>query len=155
MKLLASNFTPYAPRPIRFLGIQNAETHLLKKYSIAFGDRPFDGTTFESAITSLAIPSLTMRARARNLPGLGFMICHQGRTGDYLVSCWWDHENELPMRVFVRDQSGWRPVRDGEGVCVWDLEVIWHERCAYVETMLTPGVDAPAEEYCRRVYERK
>jgi len=74
-------------------------------------------------------------------PGLGFLIAHQGRTGDYVVAAWWDHENELPLRVLVRrGRTGrWRRARRGESFCVWDLEVIWAERRAWIDTMLSPG----------------
>jgi hypothetical protein len=44
--------------------------------------------------------------------------------------------------VFVRQQSPgatWRPARESESVCVWDLEVIWLERQAYVQTVLGGG----------------
>ncbi len=98
----------------------------------------------------MAMAELPQPAQIVGRPGLGFLICHQGRTGDYTILCWWDRENELPIRVFVRDDQGWRPARGSESVCVWDLEVIWHERCAYVESMLQAGVEAPVEAYCLR-----
>jgi hypothetical protein len=61
---------------------------------------------------------------------------HQGR-GDYLVLGWWDNENELPLRVLVWGESGWREARGSESVCVWDLRILWHERDAYVATVLS------------------
>ncbi len=142
--------TPFATRPIRFLGLRERNGYLLKNYSISFGELPLNGEIFEPGIT-LAASELPHPAHHVGRPGLGFLICHQGRTGDYIILCWWDRENELPIRVFVRDDKGWRPARGSESVCVWDLEVIWHERCAYVETMLKPGVASPAEAYCRRI----
>jgi len=39
----------------------------------------------------------------------------------------------------LRSSSGWRPANDSESVCVWDLEVLWRERQAYVATVLRPG----------------
>ena len=57
---------------------------------------------------------------------------------------WWERENELPIRVFVRAADGWRPAADGESFCVWDLRVIWWEREAYVNTLLA---GRPPEEY--------
>lgn len=52
--------------------------------------------------------------------------------------CWWDRENELPIRVFVRQHDGspWRPAQGSESVCVWDLQVICFERDAYVHTVM-------------------
>lgn len=60
----------------------------------------------------------------------------------------------MPTRVFLRDRGNWRPARDGESFCVWDLEIMWHERCAYIRTMLVgagcgagPAADRPAAAY--------
>lgn len=81
-------------------------------------------------------------------PGVGFAILHQGRTGDYLILGWWDRENELPTRVFIRDADGWRPANGGESFCVWDLRVLWWEREAYVGTVLA-GRDDGVEAYMK------
>ncbi len=79
-----------------------------------------------------------VRDRARP-PGVGSAIIHQGATAGYFLLSWWDNDNELPMRVFVREGERWRPARDSELFCVWDLEIIWHEREAFVRSMLTRG----------------
>lgn len=91
----------------------------------------------------------------RGRAGLGFLIAHQGRTGDYVVLGWWDNENELPLRVWVRrgPAQGWRPAEGGESICVWDLEVIWAERQAWVDAMLSPSGPSPAD-YLARVESR-
>lgn len=86
-------------------------------------------------------------------PGIAFAIAHHGKTADYAVLAWWDRENELPIRVFVRPPSAgarWRPARESESVCVWDLEIIWEEREAYVETMLAKNGAGRQKEYVDR-----
>lgn len=68
---------------------------------------------------------------------------------------WWARENELPLRVVVRypgsDDAQWRLARGEESVCVWDLQVIAHERDAWVATLMS-GADADAmrREYLAR-----
>jgi len=130
--------TPYAPRRVTPLGVRSVRGFRLKTYAIVFGDTPFDQARFEPGM-ALAVAELPAPAAAA-----GFAVLHQGRTGDYLVLGWWDHENELPLRVFVRKESGWRPAQGGEGACVWDLAVVWHEREAYVNTILA---GKPVEAY--------
>jgi hypothetical protein len=100
---------------------------------------------------SLALESFPKVAVTPRRPGVALLIRHQGRTADYVVLGWWDNENELPLRVFVRDpRTGWRPARGSESVCVWDLEVLWAERNAYVAAVLTdaPDVDRYASAGC-------
>jgi hypothetical protein len=134
----------YAPRAIRFHGVSETDGWRLKRYSIAYGHEPVDWSAFEPAI-ALANAALPRPAVTPERPGLGFVIAHRGRTALYCVLAWWDNENELPVRVFVRDRDGdaqWRPASGAESFCVWDLEVIGFERDAYVATVLAGNADS-------------
>jgi hypothetical protein len=134
---------PYAPRPIRFDGLRTPGAWRVKTYVLTLPDEPFDRSRFaDGERRALAeLPAETSAAR----PGLALLVLHQGRGADYAVLGWWDRENELPLRVWVRphDEPAWRPARGGESLCVWDLQVLWHEREAYVATVLADG-DATA-----------
>lgn len=105
-------------------------------YSIVLPDTPGEAD-FEPGLT-LALDALPEPAQTPSRPGLGFCVLHAGRGADYAVLGWWDRENELPVRIFVRphDESAWRPSRGGESFCVWDLQVVAFERDAYVQTLL-------------------
>jgi hypothetical protein len=90
----------------------------------------------------LAGPSLPQPPTAPGRFGIGFAILHQGRGMDYIVLAWWARENELPMRVFVRQREPaepWRPAAGEESICVWDIEVIKRERDLFVRTALADG----------------
>jgi hypothetical protein len=41
--------------------------------------------------------------------------------------------------VFVRAGAAWRPAQGSESICVWDLELLWFERQAYVGAVLVPA----------------
>ena len=144
-------FARYRPRPLAFLGIESASGYRLKTYSIRHDDSPFDRDRFRDG-WELALAALPWPAVGEGRPGVGFAILHRGRTGDYLILCWWDRENELPTRVFVRDDSGWRPAVGGESFCAWDLRVMWWEREAYVGTVLAGRADG-VEAYLEMVVE--
>lgn len=138
-------FAQYQPRTLNCLGVEDWSGYHLKVFSICYGDQPIDRRRF-AACFKLAADALPQPAHDAERPGVGFAILHQGKTGDYFVLCWWDRENELPTRVFLRDDSGWRPATGGESFCVWDLRVIWSEREAYVGTFLA-GHSNPQETY--------
>lgn len=140
-------FIPYAERAIRFHGIRNSSGFRLKLYSIRYGSGEIDWPRFEPALAD-ACAALPEPAETAHRPGVGFLIAHQGQ-GDYVVLGWWDNENELPLRVFVRDDSKWRAAMGGESICVWDLQVIWHERQAYVRTFLNADCVDPVNAYLR------
>ncbi len=139
----------YEPRPIHPDGLLETNGWRLKCYAVTVPDAEVDPSAFTTGV-ELAINSLPQPARATGRPALGILIAHEGRGARYVVLAWWDRENELPVRVFVApaDEGGaWRPARDGESFCVWDLQVLWFEREAYVETMLDPEVEEPEAEY--------
>jgi tRNA-binding protein len=106
-----------------------------KRYAVDSTDI-HDDARFAAAV-SLAASEIPPPDIAAGRPGAGFIIEHQGRTGDYFVVCWWDNENELPIRVWVRGEQGWRSAGPAESVCVWDLEIIGFERRAWIDTVLS------------------
>lgn len=144
-------YTPYQSRPTEFLGIETLGHHRVKLYAIRFGERPLDRSRFAGG-WALAEDVVAPLERTPGRPGLGFVILHQGATGDYVVVCWWDRENELPTRVFVRDDAGWRLARHDESFCVWDLTVIGQERDSYVATVLADRTDGPADYLAREAH---
>lgn len=138
----------FSPRPIQFRKMRTLEDGWrLKEYTIVFGERPLDERDLSFGV-DLAMRSLPRPATIPGRPGAGFLVLHQGRGAAYVVLGWWDNENELPLRIFVRpyDQPLWRPASERESICVWDLEVLWFERNAYVQTMLSGSGNI--EAYC-------
>jgi hypothetical protein len=131
----------YRPRSVRFHGVRAVRGMKLKLYSISWNGAEPDWEMVEPGLT-LAFSKLPAEGVVPGRPGLGFAIAHHGRTTDYVVLSWWDNENELPTPVFVRSEGRiWREGAGSESFCVWDLEVIWFERDAYVRTLLSgnPG----------------
>ena len=144
---------PWAPRPIRSHGIRSHGEWRLKRYSIVHGAEPADWSAywreFEPGVGRV-LADLPHPARTPVRPGVGFLIAHRGRGASYVVLGWWDRENELPLRIAVRDHepgAAWRAAAASESVCVWDLEVVGHERGAWVATVL----GGPAGELDDRV----
>lgn len=131
----------YAERPIGYSGLVSHRGWDLKRYTIVYGDESVDWSSFGPGIV-LALRCLPEPAVTPERQAVGLLITHRGAGADYVVLAWWDRENELPMRVVVRDQvpgAEWRAARGSESVCVWDLQVIGFERDAYVTTVLATG----------------
>lgn len=143
---------PFRPRPVRFHGLRHRGGWRLKLYSITHDDAAPELAAFEGGI-ALAVEALPLPAATDERPGAGFLIAHSGRSVLYVVLGWWDRENELPLRVWVRpldDDGDWRPAEGSESFCVWDLEVLWFEREAYVATVLAEGHPDPVRAYLAR-----
>jgi hypothetical protein len=143
----------YEPRDTTLLRVLRPGDWQLKLYSIALDGTVFDESRFAGGL-EFALHALPSPARTPERPGVGFCILHQGRGADYVVVAWWDRENELPIRVFVKsvDDAEWRAARGSESVCVWDLEVIGFERNAYVSFVLTTSTQS-IEQYMALSFE--
>lgn len=133
--------TPYQPRPVLFHGVGTHDGWRIKRYAIHLPGESFRPERFADA-RPLALAALPRPAAAPGRCGAAVVIEHQGAGADYLVLAWWDRENELPIRVWVRDHANWRLAQGGESVCVWDLAVLWSEREAWLRHgMQTGGPD--------------
>jgi hypothetical protein len=150
---------PFILRPIRFRDVLAHAGWQLKRYAISAGQAAgvSDAQVDVGAIDwpefapgrALVLAALPVPARTSERPGVGFLVEHRGAGADYVVLGWWDRENELPVRIVVREQAPgatWRPARASESFCVWDLQVLGFERDAYVATVLAGGAGQEAVE---------
>ncbi len=144
------SYSRFSDREIRFLGVHRHRDWRMKCYCIRYGAEQVDWEGFGTGIAD-ALSTLPPVQVEEGRPGLGFVIAHRGKTGDYIVLGWWNRENELPVEVWVRRtrQDPWRKAVRGESMCAWDLEVIGEERTSWIETMLSGPLDPRA--YLERV----
>jgi hypothetical protein len=136
---------PYYARRIDFLRVLDRGEWRFKIYTIDYRNADVAYDQFTGGMR-LGFGELPDPPRVAGRPGVGFAIAHQGKGADYLIFAWWDRENELPLRVFIREPDAeWRIAQGSESVCVWDLQVIAHERDAYVKHVMR--VDSDIEAY--------
>jgi hypothetical protein len=95
--------------------------------------------TISATDTAVAHPlflaELTRLKYARPIPWAqipAFAIFHAGATMLYLALCWWDNDNELFIAVSVQKNGRWIEDREKYSFCIWDLEVLWHERNSFI-----------------------
>lgn len=145
-------YAPFRRRVITPLSPRLEGGYSIKRYGVALPSVPFDEPRFARAEQALAalLPPVDI---ARGRPGAAFLILHQGAAVDYAVLAWWDRENELPTRVWIRRDGAWAPAADDESFCVWDLELLWFERNAWIETVLSgAALEEGLAEYRGRVF---
>jgi hypothetical protein len=137
---------PFKTRRIVSRGLVECGDWRLKRYDVLFDADRIDDRTYAGGL-ALAIEALPCPAATSARPGVGFVICHHGRGVHYIVLSWWDNENELFQRVLTRGFNADAIWQDGAGkgsFCVWDAEIIWAEREAYVRHVLTESPDLDA-----------
>lgn len=129
---------------MRVLPAIEVEGWKLKPYRVlgraAGEDGPLEQATLEAVVAELP-----ENPTAPGRPGLGFIIEHLASPLDYIVLCWWQNNNEMITRILVREAGApWRPTDGSESFCVWDLDIMWFERNAFIRTMLSVPAHDPA-----------
>jgi hypothetical protein len=74
----------------------------------------------------------------------GFAIMHDGATCEYLIVGWWQNDNELFLSVSVKEPAAWLEDMTKYSFCLWDLEVIWHERNSFIRHLYSGTKDLEA-----------
>lgn len=128
----------YRPRPIASLPL-DADADGIKLYTIAGTGKAVDASRF--------LPRLKAMKQARAIAWAGtpaFAIFHEGASARYVVLGWWGNSNEMFIAVAAEDATGWVEDMSRYSFCLWDMEVMWHERNAFVERMYgaVPSLDA-------------
>lgn len=143
---------PFDPRPAHAHALIDLDGWTLKPYSIRGRDCAAD--LFDTHVLAAIRAALPTPARTASRPGVAFAIHHIATPLDYLIVCWWDNENELFTRTLVRDAAASTRdpatafrVTDRESFCVWDMDIMWHERAAYVRHVLSSGVRGDLRAY--------
>ena len=135
-----SKLTPYAPRSTRFIGILAHGDWKIKCYGIsckaenvsdthiAFAKENLEKWLSQSKITRLATYNLAT------------LILHEGREGIFYIINWWIDENMLQQFVYLANYNSPSELQlvSDKGIitCVWEMEILWFERNAWVEQVL-------------------
>ena len=141
----------FRPRPARFLGLWEIGRWRMKAYGLHA-----EHTRLLSELIASAreLAGRLLPAAADDAYGVGFIGVHCGRDANFVFIDWWARENELHHHVFVSSID--KPLelaRAPEGVtaCVWDLQVIWFERNAWVDKVLNNSRGPDLEAYLKKV----
>ena len=108
----------------------------IKLYTISATGEPVDTARYQSRLASV---KRTRPIDWASIPA--FAIFHDGAGMAYLVLCWWGNDNELFNSVSVLTDDGWVEDPHRFSFCLWDLEVIWHERNAFIDTLYSGEPD--------------
>lgn len=111
----------------------------VKIYTISTGNRAVDQSVYLARLTQMKKQRAIVWSSTP-----AFAIFHDGASAPYLILAWWGNGNELFTAVSVREHDGWVEDPAKYSFCIWDLDLIWHERNSFVELMYceTPNLQA-------------
>ncbi|MDQ8182082.1 hypothetical protein [Pelagicoccus sp. SDUM812005] len=128
-------FAPRLSYPIR--NVQDPDS--TKLYAINAENAAIDPATFLPRLAELK------QAHEVDWPQTpSFAIFHEGANLRYLVLAWWGNDNELFNSVSVEFDGQWLSDPNRFSFCLWDLEVIWHERNSFIKHLYSGTSDIAA-----------
>lgn len=78
--------------------------------------------------------------------GVGFLLIHRATPADFVLIDWWEGKVDLRQRYFRAEHGRPEDLQElprGAVGCVWELDVLLHERTAWITNVL----DAPVPDY--------
>nr|MBK9653244.1 hypothetical protein [Bacteroidota bacterium] len=141
----------YTTRPIRFLEVYECGNWKIKIYSISIHNEFVKKETIDIAKTNIS----EWLKNASNYPletyKIATLILHEGKEGCFAIINWWIDDNMLQQLVYLSnnmDQIEFKLYSDkGIITCVWELEIIWFERNAWVKHVLSNPANADFTSY--------
>jgi hypothetical protein len=142
----------YQARPIRFLDLMHHKNWTIKVYSISHKNLVVPNTYRAQALTQLDEWLALAQNNNMQTYNIATLIFHECKEGCFAIINWWIDDNMLQHFVFLStsDKSRYE-LYSSSGIitCVWELSVLWFERNAWVQHVLTnktPNFEAYLQE---------
>lgn len=89
-----------------------------------------------------------------------FLIVHEAREGTIILFNWWTGENMIETKLFYASFETPNRIEPSlfnskQLVCIWELEVFFHERNAWIKHVLSNRVKADFEAYQKDYYQQE
>ncbi|MCF2532745.1 hypothetical protein [Yinghuangia soli] len=134
---LAALAGEFHARGVRAAGVHDVAGHLVKAYVI---EAPGRSVTAEDEAAALDLAGAHLAGgRARGTLGLAVLLMHAGGDGDYVIVHSWIEGYMSDLAVFLGPAgrpAELRPGRTGLAPCVWEADVLAHERTAFARSVL-------------------
>ena len=156
-------FEHYKPRKIDFVRNVKANDFDVKVYTITNRSIFESQESLESAIEALPkwLESATTSTIATHRHA--FLIVHEAREGVLILLCWWTGENMVETEIYFANFEHPSKIESSiyhskQLVCVWELEIFYHERKAWIKHVLSkstaPDFEAYQNDYYIQEHER-
>lgn len=87
---------------------------------------------------------------------IGTVIIHEAMDGILVVVNWWIYENVIQGHVYSSEYDNPSKFKDlsnkGLQFCVWEMNILWHERNSWVEHVLSRPDNPDWDSYINQHY---
>lgn len=141
----------YKPRYISFKELVKIDDWLIKVYTISKTGE-FDHPVFYKNVIA-QLPDWLSKKNSFDSSNdkIGFLILHAGSEGIFSIINWWVGKNMLNTNIFITNpEQPWEFTKisgDGLAPCIWELEVINHERISWMNHVLKKNSNPLYDRY--------
>ncbi len=133
----------YQPRKIRFKELIKLNDWHIKVYTIAKAGAFENDSFYQNACKQIPKWLSYDNGFDSSNDKIAFLILHSGTEGIFSLINWWVGRNMLNTHIFLsqHDQIDEFKMISGTGLapCIWELEIINHERTSWLNHILKPS----------------
>ena len=148
----------FKPRSVSYFGVHSIDNWKFKIYRMAYKENePVDGL-LDATLSNLP-KWLEDKTKLNDFDhyNVGTVIIHEAKDSILTVVNWWVYENVIQNHVYCAPLDN--PIEavdySSQGIrfCVWELNILWHERNLWVEHILKNADSPDWEKYLANHYE--
>ncbi|MGB1205296.1 MAG: hypothetical protein ACPG5B_06615 [Chitinophagales bacterium] len=149
----------YEPRSIAFKEIITVGNWKVKLYTISKKDDFNAEETYHEAIKHLSEWLELKNSFDASHENMAFLMIHAGTEGVFSILNWWVGKNMLNTHIFLSNYSEPKQFKrisgDGLSPCIWEFEVINHERNSWIKNILKQPNNPDYNTYLKENYNGK
>lgn len=146
----------YKTRKIAFRELHAVDQWQVKTYTITKYEQFGAEASYQAALAMLSEWLQMENSFDARHEHLAFLIIHEGTEGVFAILNWWVGENMLNTHIFMAHKSTPTVFEkisgDGLAPCIWELEVINHERLSWIRNILKSPNKPAIQNYLNDQY---
>lgn len=154
---MKKEFEPYQDRKIEYINNIFADDICVKVYTITNRKQFEADITYNKTLELL--PKWIKNIQKSTIPTHrnAFLIIHEAREGTLILLSWFTGENMIETNIYYADFENPSEInpsiyKEKQLVCIWELEVFWHERKAWIKHILSNADNPDFKNYQKEFY---
>ena len=148
----------FKKRAVKYLGITEFGDWKFKLYSMKYNELRAT-PEIEKVVRAILPDWIKEKSQINDFPNykIGNVIIHEAMDSILVVVNWWIYENVIQGHVYTADYENPNKFTDlsskGLQFCVWEMNILWHERNLWVEHVLKQADNPDWDSYLNHHYE--
>lgn len=147
----------FKKRAVKYLDIIEFGDWKFKLYSLKYNELRVT-PEIENIIKAILPDWIKEKSQINNFPNykMGTVIIHEAKDSILVVVNWWIYENVIQGHVYTSEYENPNKFVDfsskGLQFCVWEMNILWHERNLWVEHVLKKPDKPDWDSYLNHYY---